>query len=136
MTTQTPTRAEQTPEPAVEVERRVVICGSREWNEPAVIGRLLDALPKQGTVVVSGGARGADRIAAALARRKNIPVEEYPADWDRFGKGAGYRRNEAMLGLDAVTHVFAFRKGQKSPGTDHMVRISRDAGLYVGVVQR
>ena len=138
MTTATPapTRTDHAAEPAAkEVQRRVIICGSTDWNEPAAIGRLLDRLPKN-TVVVSGGASGADRIAAALARRKNIPFEEYPANWRKHGRGAGYRRNEAMLELDRVTHVFAFRKGDKSPRTDHMVRIAKEAGLYVGVARR
>lgn len=116
-------------------ERRVIICGSRTWNDSGLIRKLLEVLPK-GTTVVAGGAKGADRIAEVEARRMEIPVEVYPAKWDEHGKSAGYRRNERMLELDNVTHVFAFRKGEVSKGTDHMISLAKKAGAYTKVVAR
>lgn len=93
-----------------------------------MIREKLQSLPTgTGAIVVVGGARGADKIVEDQARRLGLEVEVCPAKWDEEGKGAGYRRNERMLGLPNVAGVFAFRVQGKSNGTDHMVRISRDA---------
>lgn len=113
---------------APRVPARYIFCGSRGWDETTQIRERLQALPA-GAIVVVGGARGADRIAEQVARRMGLEVEVYPARWDQEGKGAGYRRNERMLGLPKVSGVFAFRTRGKSGGTDHMVRIAREAGV-------
>ena len=114
------------------VPARYVFCGSRGWDETHAIKERLQALPV-GAIVVVGGARGADKIAEQIARRLGMRVEVYPARWDEEGRGAGYRRNERMLGLPKVAGVFAFRCRGKSNGTDHMVRISREAGIEATV---
>lgn len=85
---------------------------------------------KEITQVVSGGARGIDKAGEAWARRHNIPVVVYPADWNRLGKGAGYRRNQKMAeNADAVIAVW----DGKSPGTQHMMSIATAAGLKLFV---
>lgn len=127
--------ARQGPDPVPDpVPERYVICGSRSWDETTAIREELARLP-EGAVVVVGGARGADRIAERLARRRGLAVEVYPARWDEEGKCAGFRRNKRMLDLPGVRAVLAFRTGGKSTGTDHMVGISRDAGIDTSVFQ-
>jgi len=64
-------------------------------------------------------------MAEREARKLGLPVEVYPADWDRHGKKAGFLRNEAMLDLEGVRAVLAFRASGRSSGTDHMVALSR-----------
>jgi hypothetical protein len=56
-----------------------------------------------------GAARGADRLAGAAALRLGLEVVEYPADWKRHGRRAGYVRNEQMLaaGPDLVVAFHA-----------------------------
>lgn len=110
---------------------RVLICGSRDWSNPDPIAQVIASLPDD-AVVVQGAARGADCIAAALAETRGLAVEAHPADWTKHGRSAGPIRNEEMLasGLDAV---YAFRLPGASPGTDHMVRIARRAGVPVKV---
>jgi hypothetical protein len=110
-----------------QIPRRYIFCGSREWDETVAIREKLQSLPL-GAIVVVGGARRADRIAERVARRLNMRVEVYKPNWDE-GKGAGFKRNEKMLGLPKVAGVCAFRVHGKSNGTDHMVRISREAGV-------
>jgi hypothetical protein len=80
---------------------RVLICGSRSWRDTEAIKKRVDMLP-DGTVVIEGGADGADKIARQCALKRHLFVAEVavtPGHWDRFGKRAGHMRNHAMLDL-------------------------------------
>lgn len=80
------------------------------------------------TLVVSGTARGADKVGEWWAEKNSIEVKRFPADWDRFGKRAGYLRNEQMAKFaDALIAVW---DGQ-SKGTKYMIDIAREQGLEV-----
>lgn len=79
--------------------------------------------------VMHGGARGADSIAAQLAVDLGMVVVAYPADWDRYGEKAGRIRNQRMLQEGKPDLVLAFYDGRKTPGTTHMVALSRNAGI-------
>lgn len=60
-----------------------------------MIYRVLSKLPKD-TILVNGGARGADLIADTIGRDLGFEVRQYPADWTQ-GRGAGVTRNARML---------------------------------------
>lgn len=62
------------------------------------------------------------------ARRNNVPVEKYPANWDKYGKSAGYIRNEEMAKV--ADSLLAIWDG-KSRGTKHMIDIATKKGLTV-----
>jgi hypothetical protein len=64
------------------------------------------------------------------AARNNIPVELFPADWDRFGRSAGHRRNADMA---ARAEALVALWDGKSPGTKGMIDIARQRGLKVHV---
>lgn len=114
--------------------RRIIICGSRTWSNPGPIRQLLKRIPRD-SIIVTGGARGADKMAHNLAKEMGFDTEEYPADWDNHQPRweAGYVRNERMGKLAGVTHVFAFRMPGKSNGTDHMVGIAKRDGYFFRV---
>lgn len=96
----------------------VVVCGSRTWNDAAIISRRLKKLPR-GTIIRHGGARGADNLAGRVARSLGFKVEEFKADWGRYGKAAGFRRNIDMLDTYPKPYlVIAFWDGT-STGTKH-----------------
>lgn len=59
----------------------------------------------------------------------NIPLELYPADWNGYGKSAGYRRNVQMA--QVADALIAITNG--SPGTKHMIDIANEKGLKVFV---
>lgn len=76
---------------------RVIIAGSRTYK--GGVKGIADAVRWSGwdiTTVISGRARGADNYGEEWALQNGIPVERYPADWDRYGKGAGMIRNQQM----------------------------------------
>ena len=113
---------------------RVVVAGSRSFGDFGLMFSRLDVLLSQRSevVIISGAARGADALGERYAALRGLPVERFPADWARFGRAAGYRRNEAMAAVaDAVV---VFWDG-RSPGTGHMVDIARSRGLPLRVVR-
>ncbi len=102
----------------------LVICGSRFFNDYESFEQImLDFLSKNNLdvhscIVISGGARGADKLAENFSYTHNYEFYEIPADWSTHGKSAGIIRNLQML--DVANHVVAFWDG-KSPGTKHMI---------------
>jgi predicted Rossmann fold nucleotide-binding protein DprA/Smf involved in DNA uptake len=74
------------------------------------------------TEVVSGGASGADVLGKRLAKEYNIKYTEFPADWNKHGKAAGYIRNEDIV--KNSDKVIAFWDG-KSKGTMHTINLAR-----------
>lgn len=109
--------------------RRVLICGSRDWTDAERIRDVLICLGN-GTVVIHGGCRGADRIADRQARALGYEVIVYPADWQKYGKAAGPKRNGLMLREGKPDEVIAFRNGV-TRGTEDMVGRARVLGIRV-----
>lgn len=105
---------------------RTIIAGSREINNYFLIKHALAKLPWEITTVISGHARGPDKLGELWAKENNIPLEIYPADWDYFGKRAGYIRNELMA--QKAEALVAFWDG-KSKGTEHMINIAKEYSL-------
>lgn len=109
---------------------RVIVAGSRTAD---CMLELVSAIRKAGFVidtVVSGTARGADRLGEQWAKANGVPIARYPADWDGLGKSAGYRRNEEMArNADALIALW----DGESRGTIHMISIAKKAGLPVHV---
>jgi hypothetical protein len=111
----------------------VVVTGSRTWTDRRLIAQRLAGLPA-GSIVIHGGAAGADRIAHAEARRLDLESIPVPAQWRRYGKPAGMIRNAAMLDTYGPELVLAFRAPGHSPGTDGMIDLARRRGIPVEVV--
>jgi len=76
------------------------------------------------TEIVSGTAVGVDRMGEIFAELTKIPVKQFPADWKKYGKSAGYRRNEEMVAY--ADRVIAFWDGH-SRGTKHTIDITEKA---------
>jgi hypothetical protein len=75
---------------------KVAIVGSREYPNPSKVRAYIQNLPPD-TVIVSGGARGVDKCAEKVAESIGLQTEIYPADWHKFGKSAGMKRNQQIL---------------------------------------
>lgn len=82
------------------------------------------------TEVVSGTARGIDQAGEMWAMQHDIPVKRFPADWDMYGKSAGYRRNTEMA--EYANALIAIWDGQ-SRGTKHMIDEAAKRNLEVFV---
>lgn len=107
---------------------KTIIAGSRSCDCMAELELAIRTCGFEITEVVSGTARGADLLGEKWARNNGIPIKRFPADWDKHGKSAGYRRNEEMA--QYADSLVALWDGE-SRGTAHMVKIARKAGLSV-----
>lgn len=127
---------------------RILVTGSRTWDDhDTVRAALTVAVYQQLPAVVVHGAcpSGADAIASWWVRQmgRNLDLAEEPhrADWDRYGRQAGYRRNAHMVSLGANT-CLAFiapcaRPGCRKPkphgshGATHAADLAEKAGIPV-----
>lgn len=121
---------------------RLLICGSRWFGhrdspvrekEKNCFYRVVGSFEKEpDLVIIQGGARGADRLAKEFAHHIGCGHEEYAADWETYGKGAGRRRNRQMLKQGQPELVIAFyHRAERSAGTFHMVGIAHQAEVEV-----
>ncbi len=109
---------------------KVLICGSRGISDPAVVFQAVEQSGINPTHIISGGARGVDKLAGEYAASNGIEFTEYLADWDKYGKRAGFIRNYVMVGAaDAVIAVWDGR----SNGTKHAIDSARSCGKRVFV---
>lgn len=109
---------------------RVLVTGSRDWNNKTVIhDALLSISTKEGEQVtlVHGGARGADYLAHLCAIDLGYIVEQHVADWDKYGKRAGYIRNQQMVdsGID-ICLAFIYNN---SKGATMCVKLAEKANI-------
>ena len=108
----------------------IAVIGSRDFSQLSLVAGYVKGLPPD-TVIVSGGARGVDRTAAATAHAAGLPVREILPNWDRDGKSAGFKRNDEIV--NAADRVIAFWDG-KSRGTADTIEKARQADLPIIVV--
>lgn len=101
---------------------KVIVAGSRNITDYSVIKRAIEASEYKITQIVSGGARGVDSLGELYAIENDIEVAIFKADWNRYGKSAGYKRNDQMAEYaDALIAVW----DGVSKGTKHMIDIMR-----------
>lgn len=115
---------------------KVIIAGTRDFSDYGLLSQKCDAILQKrrddsNIIVVSGTARGADRLGERYARERGYRIERYPADWDRDGNSAGPIRNAKMA--DNADALIAFWDGQ-SRGTKNMIDTAREKGLAVRVI--
>jgi hypothetical protein len=111
---------------------RVLVCGSRDWTDQALIARVL---PDYGpAVIVHGAARGAVRLAGRVAQALGWPVEQHPADWKRDRKSAGHKRNLAMLATHPALVIAFTTIAGGTPGTRHTLTNAYRRGIRVVIV--
>ena len=114
---------------------KVIVAGSRTFDDRALafakLDRILANVKPDDCTIVSGGARGADRIGEAYARARGMRCEVMAADWTA-GRGAGYERNRRMAAVaDGLVAVW----DGESRGTADMIRLMQAAGKPVRVVR-
>ena len=110
---------------------KVAIVGSRDYPDMDAVKRYVAELP-EGTVVISGGAHGVDRIAETAARRRGLEVVSFPADWDAHGRSAGMIRNAKIA--KECDRLVAFHWND-SKGTANTILRARNFGKEVEVIK-
>lgn len=110
--------------------QRVLVCGGRVYkNKMRVFVELNNLRP---SVLIHGGASGADSLAGEWAEGQGVEVLVFNADWNKHGKAAGPIRNRQMLDDGKPDLVLAFPGGK---GTANMIRQASDRNLIVIAIQ-
>ncbi len=115
---------------------RVIVAGCREFSDYELLCEKLDFLLAQlsDPVIVSGTCRGADQLGERYAAERGYPCNRFPADWNRYGRRAGYLRNRQMA--ENAEYLVAFWDGRtERSGTHMMITIARELGLPVRVIR-
>lgn len=109
---------------------RVLVCGGRKYSNQATIDKVLDRLHEESpiTLLVHGGAKGADRLAYLWAVAKGIKHRAHYPDWKAHGYAAGPIRNVQMYQREKPHLVVSFAGGS---GTAHMVKYAKRKGCKV-----
>ena len=122
---------------------KVIVAGSRDITDFAIIEEAIEESGFEITEVVSGGAKGADQLGEEWAELSNVPVKRFPANWDdidvegavvktnswgkEYNAKAGLNRNidmaeyaDALIAIDLNT-----------TGTNHMINVAKKKELQV-----
>ncbi len=104
---------------------KVIIAGGRHFDDyellQTAMSQFIREIEPTSIEVVSGGARGADALGEHWAKDRGYPLTVFKADWDKYGKSAGYRRNAEMA--EYADACMCFWDGE-SKGTKHMIDLS------------
>lgn len=95
---------------------RVIVAGSRDFQDYDLLeSRLNRILERQLNVeIVSGMCRGADMLGLRYANERTMDFTTFPANWNKFGKSAGPRRNEEMAQYAEALVAFGDGRGTRS----------------------
>ena len=105
---------------------RIGIVGSRDIKE-LDIGSYIGECDE----IVSGGASGADTIAAEYASEKGIKLTVFLPEYKRYGRGAPIVRNKKIV--DYADRIIAFWNG-RSKGTLSVISYAKRVGKPCEVV--
>jgi hypothetical protein len=117
------------------IKDRVIVAGGRDFDDWELLSSTLDSLilRPEHTVIVSGGAKGADSLGERYAEERGLDLVVMPAEWKRYQnrRSAGFIRNEKMAWFS--NRLIAFWDGASS-GTNHMIETARKYNIYKDVV--
>lgn len=107
---------------------KVVIAGSRSITSYEIVKKIIEESGYDITTVISGTAVGVDQCGERWAKENVIPIQRFPADWDKHGKSAGFIRNSEMV--DVADAVILVHDGV-SKGTQHTYDLAQKKGIPI-----
>lgn len=120
----------------IKPDYRIIVAGGREFNKYRLLEKTLNKLLKEKSkthniIIVSGTAKGADTLGETYATRKKYQIEQFRANWNKYGNFAGILRNEDIAKV--ANACVCFWDG-KSTGTKSMIELAKKYKLQVRVV--
>lgn len=113
---------------------KILVCGDRNWHQVVPLFVVMDEIASEydwDVEVIEGQAPGADLMSREWAESRVLPVHPFPADWNRYGKAAGPKRNQQMLDFGPDLVVAFHQDLEHSRGTGDMVRRALRAEVTV-----
>lgn len=106
---------------------KVLIIGSRNITDYPLLEKVIKESGFIISLIVSGGARGVDKLAERYAKENRIPIKIYTADWN-LGKSAGFIRNSVLYKESDA--LIALWNGE-SAGTKHMINLMKNKPSHI-----
>jgi hypothetical protein len=106
----------------------VIIAGSRHFHDQKTLDQAVEASGFEITCVISGAAKGVDRLGENWAQTRGIGIRSFPADWKKHGRAAGPIRNKEMA---EVGEALIALPCPCSRGTRGMIKLAKEHGLPV-----
>lgn len=134
----------------------VIGCGGRDIKDENLIEEAIIASGFEIAQIVHGGARGADKLFEAWAKKNKIKIQPFPADWDdltapdakikerknpwngeieQYNANAGFSRNSEMAEYAAKSGCGACIAVIGGAGTEDMIKKAKEKGLQVFVYE-
>jgi len=112
----------------------VIVTGGRNYGGRSNVYETLDHMHSQTpiTLIIQGGALGADCFALEWAVSRKVPHKTYHAEWNKYGKSAGTKRNRLMLFENQSATVTAFPGGT---GTKNCVDTAKQLNMKVIIIK-
>lgn len=110
---------------------KVAVVGSRSFTDYELLKKTLDELYPNITLIVSGGAKGADSLSEQYADEEGIRKLIFKPDWEKHGKAAGFIRNRDIVAESDM--VIAFHDGH-SKGTANSIEHAKKMGKILKVI--
>lgn len=115
------------------LKKRIIVAGCRTFDDYDLCYDVLRRIKGNDITCLSGDQRGADTIGAEVSILLGWNKPEYfPADWDKYGLGAGPKRNREMADANA-THLIAFWDGE-SRGTNDMIKVAKHKKILTKII--
>ena len=114
------------------IEMRTIIAGSRSITNYEEVKKYLYVYREDISKVLCGCAKGVDEIRKQFAYEYTIPIEYYPADWNKYGKQAGFIRNQDII--DNCDGVIAFWD-EKSNGTRDSLNKAKNQNKPIKIIK-
>lgn len=119
---------------------KLIVAGGRDFDDFRVLDNKLTSIRHiilrddiaDDLEIVCGMAKGADTLGEIWAKQNHVGVKYFPAEWEKYGRSAGPRRNRQMG--DYADSLLAFWDG-KSSGTKNMISYAKEVGLGVMIVK-
>ena len=113
---------------------KIAVVGSREFKDKEFVENMMPEILRTGKYqLISGGARGVDSWAEGMAKFLGCECIIFKPDWDKYGKRAGFLRNELII--NEADKVVAFWDGE-SKGTKHSIDLAIKAGKPIDIYVR
>ena len=100
---------------------KIAVIGSRNFNDYELVKTTLSTLNI--TLLVSGGAKGADSLGERYATENNIETLIFKPDWEKHGKAAGMIRNTDII--NNADTVIAFWDGESKGTKDSITKAEK-----------
>lgn len=113
---------------------KIIIAGGRDFNQKGMMKRIMIqyGISSSDEIVSGHCPTGADALGEELAKFFNAKLKLFPANWNKYGKSAGPKRNAQMA--EYADKAIVFWDG-KSAGSRNMIEEMKKRSKPVQIIK-